>query len=178
MDTNLDHFDLLLLRLEPALADPPARYKRLRLKLIKYFQWKRCNDAEMLADETISRIIMKISEGQILQGDKLYSYVYAIAANLYKEYVREEQKKSTLLANIPQFRDPVEFDDCRHLCLRKLSSDKLKLIQEYYLNEKSPQQLAEELNVTLNALRLQIHRIKKELRACYKDCHRQQKYLM
>jgi DNA-directed RNA polymerase specialized sigma24 family protein len=88
---------------------------------------------------------------------------------------RKEIKVKTLLADLIQMpvQPPigsVDSEDCRTECLLKLSPDKLKLLQEYFLDVKSSKQLAEELDTTINGLRLKIHRIKKELESCFEEC--------
>jgi DNA-directed RNA polymerase specialized sigma24 family protein len=171
MDTNDEVFNKLLARLEPDLTDSTIRYKQLRLKMIRFFQWKRCGDAEILADETIARAVKKIIEGDEIHADDPYVYIRAIANNVYREYVRGEIKTRKLLANLLQpTLEPEVSEDCRIQCLRNLPSDRLKLLQEYFLDEKDSQLLAEELNITINALRLQMHRLKKRLDSCYEDC--------
>jgi DNA-directed RNA polymerase specialized sigma24 family protein len=173
MDINEEVFEKLLARLEPDLAGSTARYKQFRLKIIKFFQWKRCGDAEILADETIARAIKNVIEGKEIQADNPYAYVFVIAKHVYNEYVRKEIKKRTLLANFPQPpSESAESEDCWVQCLLKLPPAKLKLLQEYFLDEKSSQQLAEERNTSLNGLRLQIHRLKKELESCHEDCRK------
>lgn len=168
---NEEVFNKLLARLEPDLIDSTARYKQLRLKMIKFFQWRRCSDAEMLADETIARTVKNIIGGDEIQAEDPYVYIRVVAINVYKEYVRKEIKARTLFANLPQpTAESQAPEDCRIQCLLKLPPDKLKLLQEYFLDQKSSKQLAEELETTINGLRLQIYRLKKSLESCYEDC--------
>jgi RNA polymerase sigma factor (sigma-70 family) len=173
MDKNEEAFNKLLASLEPDI-DPPERYKQLRFKMIKFFQWKHCGDVEILADETIARALKNIFEGYKIEADDPYIYIRAVAINVYREYVRKEIKTRTLIANLLQL--PIESkvsevsEDCGVQCLQKLHPDKLKLLQEYFLDEKSSEQIAEELGTTINGLRLQVHRIKKGLNSCYKEC--------
>jgi DNA-directed RNA polymerase specialized sigma24 family protein len=175
MDINEESFSKLLARLEPDLADSTARYKQLRLKMIKVFQWRRCEDAELLADETITRAVKYIIEGNEIRADDPYVFIRKIAKFVYNEHVRKEIKVKTLLADLIQMpvQPPigsVDSEDCRTECLLNLSPDKLKLLQEYFLDVKSSKQLAEELDTTINGLRLKIHRIKKELESCFEEC--------
>jgi DNA-directed RNA polymerase specialized sigma24 family protein len=166
-------FDKLLARLEPDLPDSARRYKQVRLKMTKFFQWKRCADAESLADETIARAIKNVVEGLEIKANNPYIYIFVIAKNVYREYVRGEIKQRSLFSRLSD--QPVQsgdWQDCRVQCLRELPPEKLRLLQTYYLDEKSSIQLAGELNVTVNALRLKIFRIKKDLESCYENCLR------
>lgn len=173
MNINEDIFNKLLARLEPTLPTSEARYKQLRLKMIKYFDWKRCEDAEGLADETIVRTAKSLMAGKEILADNPYFYIYAVAKNIYKEYVRKQIKREKLLDDL---LDPTPLaetsQDCSGECLQKLSPDKLNLLRQYYLNIKDREALAQELNISLNALRLQVHRLKKELRDCYEKCRK------
>ncbi|MCI0485006.1 MAG: hypothetical protein L0229_00120 [Blastocatellia bacterium] len=164
--------DKLLLRLEPELPSFEKRYRQLRLKLIKFFTWRRCQDADNLADETISRVVKNILAGEVVRADNPYSYVYGIAKYVFMEYLRDKKKRQEIVDNFPDARPPVEEDvrDCRLQCLQKLPLDKRQLLEEYYSNESSREELADMHHITLNALRLQIHRIKNDLKICYRDC--------
>lgn len=172
MDKNQQAFEDLLLRLEPKYPDQEKRYKQLRLKMVKFFAWKRCEDPDSLADETISRAVKKISEGEVIRAGNPYSYIYAIAKHVFMEYLREKRKREVIANDLPDDLQsyPEESQDCRKQCLQKLSKDKLSLLQKYYMSEPPREMLAKSFKVSLNALRLQVHRLKQELRTCEKDC--------
>lgn len=173
LDANEKMFDKLLARLEPDLPDSASRYKQFRLKLTKFFQWKRCADAESLADETIARAIKNVVEGLEIKADSPYVYVFVIAKNVYREYVRGEIKQRDLFDRLSEKAVQSDaWEDCRIQCLRELPPVKLRLLQVYHLNEKSSIQIASELNMTVNALRLKIFRLKKGLESCYENCRR------
>lgn len=166
-------FDKLLIRLEPKLPNSEARYQHLRFKMVRFFEWKHCKDAEELADETIARTVSQLVSGKQILADNPYSYIYGVAKNVFREYVRNQIKIETLRKDLPeQFDEPENFEDCRSRCLQELSTEKLKLLQRYYLNPQDREALARELNITINALRLQVHRLKGELRGCHHRCRR------
>lgn len=170
---NEEVFDKLLARLEPDLPDSARRYKQFRLKLTKFFQWKHCADAESLADETVARTIKNILNGLEIETDNPYIYIFTIAKNVYREYVRREIKYRDLLSDITeQSGQPEEVEGCWAECLQALSREKLMLLQIYFLGDKNGIQLAEEMNMKVNALRLKIFRLKKELEACHEKCLR------
>jgi RNA polymerase sigma factor (sigma-70 family) len=176
MKTNEALINQLLLQLEPRQASPEARYKELRFKMVKFFAWRRCEDPELLADETVSRAISNITEGQEIRSENPYSYIYAIAKNVYREHLREKARRDDLPDDLPA-ETPADWGavgDCRRECFERLSPDKRHLLYEYYFTDKSREQLANERGMTVNALRLQIHRIKNELRACYEGCLKSQ----
>lgn len=172
MDKKQPSFEALLLRLEPDYPDPEKRYKQLRLKMVKFFAWKRCDDPDGLADETISRAVKNLSAGEELRTDKPYSYIYGIAKNVFMEYIRERKKREVIINDLPDHLQSNSEDaqDCRAQCLQNLSGDKLRLLQQYYSGEETREILAQSLNISLNALRLQVHRLKQDLRTCYEKC--------
>jgi DNA-directed RNA polymerase specialized sigma24 family protein len=65
--------------------------------------------------------------------------------------------------------------DCFDKCLEELPPDNKQLIMEYYQEEKRTKidlrkQLAEQLNIPMNALRIRAHRIRKSLEECIQHC--------
>ncbi len=174
MDIRDKVFDNLLFRLEPNLPDSAARYKLFRSKMVKFFEWKHCEDADGLADETITRTLNHLSAGKEILAENPYIYIYGIAKNVYREYVRKQIRKEGLVRKLKELPGLAEEEaqDCRAHCLEKLPPDKLELLKRYYLYPEDRETLAAELGMTLNALRLQVHRLKKELKECQEDCLR------
>lgn len=160
-----------LIRLEPDPLTDEERYSRLRLKLIKFFVWKRCEEPERLADETVVRVINLFNQGEEIRPENPYAYVYAVARVVYLEYVRERIKREPVAPNYPQI-EIAESDDqeCQAECLLKLSPDKVKLIQMYYEGGDRRETLAQDYGISISVFRLRIYRIKQELTACREEC--------
>jgi DNA-directed RNA polymerase specialized sigma24 family protein len=172
VEENQGLIDELLLLLEVEQPTSEKRYKQLRLKLVKFFAWRRCEDPEGLADETVSRTLRNIIGGEKIYSDKPYSYVYGIAMNVFREYLREKKKQENLANELPGSSPyvPEIAEDCRKDCFDRLSRGKQAMLHRYYVDGEASERIALSLNVTVNALRLQIHRIKNELRACHEEC--------
>jgi DNA-directed RNA polymerase specialized sigma24 family protein len=172
MYTNEENFTKLLFKLEPHGDDDDARYKQLRFKLIKFFAWRRCEDPEGLADETISRTAKRLNEGEEILAENPYAYLYAVGKNVYREYWRGKKKDEAIVKGLPESESPLieGAEDCRSYCLQKISANKQRLLREYYLGERSRETLAQSLDLTINGLRLKVHRLKNDLKSCYKDC--------
>jgi DNA-directed RNA polymerase specialized sigma24 family protein len=172
MDKNHQAFEALLLRIEPGFSDSEKRYKQLRIKMVKFFAWRRCEDPEGLADETIGRVVKNLNMGEEIRADNPYSYIYAIAKYVFMEYIREKKKREIIVNDLPEHIQTYSENsqDCRTQCLQKLPKDKLSLLHRYYLGEENREVLAQYLNISLNALRLQVHRLKQELRVCEEEC--------
>ena len=177
MKTGLDQniFDELFQRLEPKAPSTESRFNHCRHKLFKFFAWRRCEDPDSLADETIVRLLKNVNNGQEISTDHPYSYVYGIARNVFQEYLRVRKKSTTLseITDTPRVFAITE-DGCGSLCLKKLAPEKRELLAHYYLDFEDRDEMAQEQLGSINALRLRIHRIKLELRRCWEDCQKRQ----
>jgi DNA-directed RNA polymerase specialized sigma24 family protein len=166
-------FDDFILRLDPACTDPKDGYKRLRFKLIKFFAWRRCDDPETLADETIARLAGQIIAKKAIRSE--WAFVFGIATNVFREYLRDKRRQEKLENALTDVEiPPHQFDvnDCQSQCWNQLERKKQEILKKYY-NEEHRDTLAESLGVTINALRLQIHRIKCEFKACEEKCRKE-----
>jgi RNA polymerase sigma factor (sigma-70 family) len=138
---------------------------------VKFFSWRRCADPDNLADETITRALKAIAEERPIYTSKPYSYIYGIASNVFREYLREKSQREHISIDLPP--EAIILEDslkCREICLRRLSPDKLNILETYYAGGEERRALAQRLRVPINTLRGTIHRIKQELRACYEEC--------
>ena len=161
------------MRLEPECSDAREAHKRCRHKLIKFFQWRSCEDSDELADDTIARLFQQHSSGTEIRSDNPYSYVYAIALNVFLEFLRKKQRIEKIKSTWTPPRPITDKNlDCKKECFAKLSSDKQEILERYYGSSENPEIIAQALGITVGALRLRIHRIKEELRPCYLDCRK------
>jgi DNA-directed RNA polymerase specialized sigma24 family protein len=175
MTTNDDPFEGFLKRLEPQIASSAERYLRLRNKLIKFFNWRRCRDAEELADESIGRLLTRIYAGDRI--DKPPSFIYGVALNVFKEDSRKaarldqiEDDQVIAAGDFNSGSDGDPFVECARLCYEKLPDDKRRLLEQYYSDEGSRADLALRMGLTLAALRTRVHRLKADLKECYQRC--------
>src|SRR5688500_13949936 len=66
-------------------------YEDVRNRLIRFAQNRDCPFFEECADETIHRVAQIIYGGKKISIEKsLYSYFYAVAANVLKEFERDK----------------------------------------------------------------------------------------
>jgi RNA polymerase sigma factor (sigma-70 family) len=179
-----ESFDSLLHWLDADRDEAGLKYEKIRIRLIKIFTCRGCADADELADETINRVIAKL--GQIVttySGDPAL-YFCGVANNIHLEYLRRRSTvaDSTQLASYeyapPQPQDAGEEDReyvCLEHCMERLSDENRRLVLEYYQEEKRNKinrrkQLADELGIGVNALRIRAHRIRSRLQECVIDC--------
>jgi len=171
-DSEQQPFADLFRILEPEAESVADGFERCRRKLVKFFNWRRCPDAEELADETIARLLTKAARE--ISAEKPYSFVYAIAGNVFREYSRRKREHGEVasideILEIPD-HSGVPVDDCQKHCLDRLAEDKRKLLHHYYVDNISCEDIAKERQETINALRLKIFRIKEWLRRCCEEC--------
>ena len=155
------------------------RYEDLRRGLIKFFQWRGSLQAEQDADETIDRLVLKVSQTTV---EDVYRYAVGIARNVALETIRHQQKErsavaaSTVTVTLPG--EDEEFDsrlECFENCLAQLPSEKRNLILEYYEGDKQTKianrrRLARAAAMPIGRLRIQAHRIRQQLHNCIEQC--------
>jgi RNA polymerase sigma factor (sigma-70 family) len=160
------------------------RYEEIRRKLILLFRWRGCYTPEELADETIDRTARAVLKPDFYyQGDQVL-YFRAVARNVFLEWLRKERRLPTdpiseAHIELPGRPANSESDDLRQACLERclnaLPPPKKTLLVRYYRSDKRAkidgrQLLAEELGIGLNALRIQVFRLRNSLRRCVANC--------
>ena len=170
-------FDTLLGWLDEDREAAALKYERIRLRLIKVFACRGCNEAESLADETIDRVAAKVDWLTANYVGDPTLYFYGVAQNVFKEYLRKPR-----LDHLPEpARETGKSDEdereyvCLDNCMEHLPGENSNLVMKYYEGEKQTRisnrkRLAAELGITLDALRIRAHRIRGELRNCVLHC--------
>ena len=169
-----DSFNRLLEWLDTDRSGAGVKYEEIRRRLIKVFVRRGCSIPEELADETIDRVCGKIAEfaGSYV-GDPV-AYFCGVAHNVFLEYVKKRP-----VSQPPAEVDPPEGLERRHQCLdgcmEHLDVESRELILQYYREDKrakiySRKQLADELGIELNTLRMRAHRIRTTLQECVRNC--------
>lgn len=169
-------FDSLLVWLNPDRELAALKYKTIHSGLVRIFACKGLNDAEDLADETINRVIRRLSNIQeSYQGDPAY-YFHGVARNI----IRERKRRRELSVGEVDLRvEPklyaFETHDCLGHCLGCLSDSKRNLIINYYLYEghdkvEHHKHMAGQLQITIGAIRSRAFQIRSELQSCIRHC--------
>jgi DNA-directed RNA polymerase specialized sigma24 family protein len=164
----------LLAWLDPDRERAGARYEQLRRKLILFFEVRQCQPrAEELADRTLDIVARRLQESVEIYAGEPSPYCYGVAHNVLRDY-----RKAVKLE--PLTRDPVVAPppppereqqlQCLERCLAELPAESRSLIQVYYQEEKRAkidqrQQLARQLGLSANALRLRAYQIRRQLEA-------------
>lgn len=180
-------FDKLLQIFDSNRENAGIKYENLRLRLIKFFDWRNCENSEELADTVFDRIIKKIIEGEEIQNINAYSAT--IAQFVFKEYCRRNERKFQSIEdnpNIQELKSNENFvekleqikdirQSCFEKCLRAFDVETQKLLISYHDTDErtmihTRKRLAEQLNLNINTLRIKICRYKSKLENCTHNC--------
>jgi DNA-directed RNA polymerase specialized sigma24 family protein len=169
-----ESFEALLSWLAPEREDAGRRYEDIRRRLIKIFTCRGCPDAEDLADESINRVAKRLNDiRDSFQGDP-FLYFYGVANKVHLESARKKRPPPPP----PPKDDPEEIEKtfaCLEGCIQNLTASNRELVLQYYHEEKTAKiinrrQLAEQLGIGVNALRIRAHRIRGVLQECVQSC--------
>lgn len=176
-------WDKFLSLLGPDYDVAADKYEGIRRRLIIYFEGRKCQRAEDLADKTITRVIKRNYDGVNIDDVMRYSYGVARIVRLEdleiarkEDYVRDELLRGGVAFVDP--KDPYDASESRYAafeqCLEKLSAANRTFILNYYEesgrakidNRKS---LREMMAISQNAVTLRAYQIRKKLERCIKS---------
>jgi RNA polymerase sigma factor (sigma-70 family) len=174
--------DEILDWLNPDPEEAANIYVQLRNDLTKIFAWNRCADPDGLTDEVFDRVARKVHEVRPnFDGDPRL-FFYGVARNLLKESPKRTKKHVSLEGtDLPALEVAVEDEsatmreECLHTCLQELSEEKRQLVLAYYAKEKQAKidhrtEMARELGISVETLRVRVHRIRGTLEKCIERC--------
>jgi DNA-directed RNA polymerase specialized sigma24 family protein len=175
---NKEAFDKLLRWLDPDRDKAGEKYEKIRVRLIRIFSSRGCFEAEDLADQTINVILGKIDwliENYV--GEPAL-YFYAVAKKIFLDH----WKKKTPRPLPPPAADSTEIElqsHCLEQCLqRELTQAEQGLVLKYHECDGHDRivlrkELAKQLGISLNALRIRLFHLLSRLRPCVINCVRQ-----
>ena len=175
-DLTKESFDRLLDWLDADRDAAALKYEQIRVRMVKILASRGCCDAETLADEIIDRVAAKIDWLIANYVGDPTPYFYGVYQNVFKEYLRKPRPDLPQTDSEPPDYEERELQfDCLDACMKQLPEDNPDLAIRYYEGEKQAKiynrkQLAAELGITLDALRIRVHRIRRELRKCVLRC--------
>jgi DNA-directed RNA polymerase specialized sigma24 family protein len=169
--------DSLLDYLGPDRRAAGERYEEIRGRLVRLFQWRGCDQAEELADETINRVADKIASGLEIRSEDPFRYFCGVGHLVFKEILRRQQRERAALEEVRHLPPPPEPDEEDERlawlrdCMEALETDQRSLILDYHRGEggeriRRRRAIAERLGVPINALRIRVHRIRARLEEC------------
>ncbi|HSS22243.1 MAG TPA: hypothetical protein VLL54_19385 [Pyrinomonadaceae bacterium] len=180
-DPTPEEFEKLLRWLDADREAAGGKYENLRYRLIRIFVARGSADPERLADEVMNRVATRI-EKLVTTYDDPAKCFQGFAENVYLEDRRDRREESLdELQHQPAPTDERDADkleqedECLTNCLKQLSKGESELFRHYFQAERQAKirarkNLAVELNLTVNALRIKAHRIRRRLHRCMEEC--------
>jgi len=166
-------------------------YVEMRRRLRDYFDRKNCQNADDLADETLTRVARRLEEEGITRGDTPARYCYIVARFVFLEYLRTTKAHPMVahalddMAPQPSTLSAIDAAEsasakekllaCLETCLGELDELNQRIITRYYIGSErvkidNRRDLAESLGLSQNALTIRACRIRTRLEACVRRC--------
>ncbi|MEQ1763339.1 MAG: sigma-70 family RNA polymerase sigma factor [Pyrinomonadaceae bacterium] len=181
-----EEFDGLLGLFSENREEAGMIYEEMRNSLLRYFESRDCRDADMLADETFSRVAAKAHTFDPTRHTRPSSFVFGFASKILLEYSRDPQKMRVTYDRWVQsaLSVPVESEEseeeaagmeCLRKCLGEMAAEDRDLMIAYYGKEKqekiaSRKLIAENLEIKMETLHMRVHRLRESLKKCMKSC--------
>lgn len=179
---STEAFEEILIWLNPAREIAANIYVQLRRDLEYLFVVRGCSNPQGLADEVFDRVAKRINDVRpTFKGDPRY-YFQAVAKNVAMEDLKERKRLVSLedIEFLKQETDEIdegveEREECLDECLQKLSTENRQLILSYYAKEKQAKidyrnELAQQLGISVKALRVRLHRMRADIGECINNC--------
>ena len=151
-------------------------YQSIRGRLLKYFSRKACVDPAALFDQTIDIVVGKIEAGEKILSP--LAYCYGVAKNVWRQDRRKRRPvpidRELRSPETPDSRASEQELECLERCVNRLSPSDRDVITRYHRSDggekiATRKVLAEGFG-GMNALRIKVCRIRKDLRLCVVDC--------
>ena len=169
-------FDALLAWLDPDRERAAVRYEEIRSRLGHIFICRGSPNAEELADQTIDRVTRKLAGFSEPYSGNPALYFYGVAKHIFHESLRTHvvpsPRNQTPAGPVEENDAPLE---CLEKCMQELPPESRRLILSYFEQRgqakiEQRKQLAAELGIDMNALRIRAHRIRARLEKCVRKC--------
>ena len=170
-----EDFDRLLFWLDPDRHRSGLIYEKIRWRLITIFAARGCSVPEELADETIDRVARRVSDiVDTYSGDKVL-YFFGVATNVHHEYLKRPQVAAAPEEFAESDPEQERLHWCLEQCLGHLADAEREMLLRYYSLSKQAKidlhkQMAAELGVSINTIRLRVLRMKEKLQPCIERC--------
>lgn len=177
-----ESFEEILAWLNPDREVAATMYVQLRHDLAKLFTYRGCTDPEGLTDEVFDRVAKKVHNLRPTYDGDPRRYFRAVANNLVKENLKRVKTQVSLVGIDPpqqktseNEKEKADIEECLHSCLQKLRDDNRRLFVAYHAKEKQAKidhrsELAQQLGITVETLRVKIYRIRVSLQDCIESC--------
>jgi len=163
-------FDRLLAALDADRDRASEAYERLRERTAGLFRWWGAADADDLADLTLDRVARRLEDGVSIAHGSFGAYVRGVARMVFYESTRRPRLHPADAWHLaPPASSDSDLLDCLESSLAALDPFDRHLVLRYYDEGKPAEvrrRLAEELGLTIPALRIRVHRLRMRLERC------------
>lgn len=137
-------------------------YRRLRTKLVAYFDRRGCTASEDLADDTLTRLLSRADALDVSNPDAL---AFGFARNVHREWVRKSVRETGMGNDPADDPTPVSrgFRSIAEACVGELNAADRDLLEEYFIEGRTANDLALRLRTTAVAVRGRIFRLRRSL---------------
>lgn len=169
-------FDRLLGFLHADAAEAARKYEQTRRALIKFFESRGCHTPEEQADKTIDRVAKKVEQGMDAYAGEPVLYFHGVARHVLQEYYRRRSGSLAPLLYVPDDSGQAHRRmECMTRCFDSLPEASRSLMVEYCTFEPKRrnelrQRMATRLGISLNTLRIRVHRLREQLDRCVGGC--------
>jgi len=173
-------FAKFLACLDPDKERAGEAYEIIRLRLVKFFDWRGADFPEECVDETFNRVARKIDSGETIRD--ISTYCHGVARLVLLESLRRPESKRLSLDELsesgttsPEVGEADIRRRCFERCLSDLPADSRLLILQYYKDERRDKidnraSLARRLGIPIDALRSRAQRVRNRLEKCVNVC--------
>ena len=176
-------FERLLETLDNNTDRAADAYRALHERITGLLRWWGAAHPEELADETLDRVARKLDEGVTIAAGALGAYVRGVARLIYYEAGRRQGdalplEATTDLAAAADDSQRERSLTCLDRCLELLAAEDRLLVLRYYSEHgarkiDTRREMASASGVSVNALRIRMHRIRERLERCVRGCTEQ-----
>ena len=147
--------------------------QRLRLKLrhkVAYHLGYYCPDIDDVVQETLARLLVALRDDRIRNLESLGAFASATCNNVIHEYRRGRRREVGYDVDPPVDRTTpsgarlLEVQNLVATTLSELPERDRNLLSDFYLEEKSPEQICRETGLTENYLRVALFRARERFR--------------
>jgi DNA-directed RNA polymerase specialized sigma24 family protein len=149
----------------PRLVLSEGAYRTMRIRLIQYFERRRCPQAEDLADESVMRLLAWVARHGT--PSDVVKLVFGIARNVLAENSRAARfvpldHDAARTPASPLFKVAFPAAGPVHV-LNTLQAADRELLEEYFLDAESSETLAARYGLSPGGVRSRVARLKKRL---------------
>jgi RNA polymerase sigma factor (sigma-70 family) len=159
-------------------------FEALRRRLVFYFERRRCEDPEELAQETLVRLYWRYREEvEVIDPTR---YCYGVAKNVLLEYLRKKRDETNNISEQEYYVHADAADEeeaackerrleCLEKCVARLSPEERALLTDYLSGrgrsgQAQRRRMAEQLNIPRDTLTMRVFNLKRKLKKCIEKC--------